>query len=490
MRQNRSGVEAIWLDRAQPGTMDGEKGDAMNNAWFLQDLMSVIADRGRTLLPASLFRADPELGLQDLANALMSGRGEASSVAIAQQLLRHYEILEDDKQRSAFFRYIAERFQPDQERAVERAEAYIADPGRETLQALQKAVESPQQEFIRRLNLAPNGTAAIVHMRKDLLRLDRSNPALQSLDRDIIHLLQSWFNRGFLVLQRIDWKTPALILDRIIDYEAVHEITGWEDLKRRLHPADRRCFAFFHPSLVDEPLIFVQVALMNEVPSTIADVLKEKPKPNANLDVGTPPTVAVFYSISNCQEGLRGISFGNFLIKQVVDELAREHPSLKTFVTLSPVPRFARWLAQANLGGEDAALRDQLSVENAPADGAGPMSVPAEAEHALQSLVARYFLTERRPDGHVVDPVARFHLGNGARLERINVGGDLSPKGLRESHGVMVNYLYEPREIERNHEQFFNDGTVAASKAVRALVKGQAAADAARAIANDLSEAS
>ncbi|MEO1793066.1 MAG: malonyl-CoA decarboxylase [Pseudomonadota bacterium] len=462
----------------------------MNNAWFLQDLMSVIADRGRTFLPASLFGADPELGLQDLANALMAGRGEASSVAIAQQLLRHYEILEDDRQRSAFFRYIAERFQPNEEIAVDRAEAYIANPGRDTLQALQKAIESPQQEFIRRLNLAPNGTAAIVHMREDLLRLDLANPALRSLDRDIIHLLQSWFNRGFLVLQRIDWQTPALILDRIIDYEAVHEITGWEDLKRRLHPADRRCFAFFHPSLVDEPLIFVEVALMNEVPSTIADVLQEKPKGTSEPEMRVPPTVAVFYSISNCQAGLRGISFGNFLIKQVVEELAREHPSLKTFVTLSPVPRFARWLAEADLDGEAAALRDQLVVEADAPEAASIAAVDADDVATLESLAARYFMTERRPDGHVIDPVARFHLGNGARLERINVNGDLSVKGLRESHGVMVNYLYEPREIERNHEQFVNDGTVAASKGVRALVKGQAAADAARAIASDLPKAS
>ncbi|MEO1264074.1 MAG: malonyl-CoA decarboxylase [Pseudomonadota bacterium] len=439
----------------------------MNNAWFFQDLLATIADRGRTLLPASLFKGDTELGLQQLVEALMSGRGEASGVAIARQLLRHYEILEDDQQRSAFFRYLTARLETDETAAVAAATAYAGNPSLETLAELQTAIASPQQEFMRRLNLAPNGTAAIVRMRADLLRIGVDTPELRQLDADMVHLLQSWFNRGFLVLRRIDWQTSAAILDRIIAYEAVHEIDGWEDLKRRLDPVDRRCFGFFHPSLVDEPLIFVEVALMHDMPASIGDVLNEAPKSDADhQQPPADPTTAVFYSISNCQEGLRGISFGNFLIKQVVADLMQDHASLKTFVTLSPVPRFARWLACAQLPPEATAVRDQLAADPADAD-------PA----AVAALAARYFLTARTPTGAVIDPVARFHLGNGARLERINVAADPSAKAQSQSHGVMVNYLYEPREIERNHEQFANQGTVAASKSVRALLRDQHAAD-------------
>ena len=211
-------------------------------------------------------------------------------------------------------------------------------------------MESPRQEFFRRLNLAPGATAEIVAMRRDLIAAD--DPSLALFDADLRHLLSSWFNRGFLVLRRIDWQTPATILDKIIAYEAVHEIQGWDDLRRRLDPADRRCFAFFHPSLIDEPLIFVEVALMSDIPETIESVLQEAPK---NGELAQKPTTAVFYSISNCQEGLRGISFGNFLIKQVVEDLVKEQPSLKTFVTLSPVPNFAEWLA-AQLADPSAVL--------------------------------------------------------------------------------------------------------------------------------------
>jgi malonyl-CoA decarboxylase len=308
-------------------------------------------------------------------------------------------------------------------------------------------------------------------MRRDLLRVLAAEPDLIPVDADLRRLFYVWFNRGFLVLRRIDWNTPAAILEKIIHYEAVHEIHGWDDLRRRLDPTDRRCFAFFHPSLVDEPLVFVEVALMRDMPDAIGKVLEE---PHAET-VGKPPTTAVFYSISNCQEGLKGITFGNFLLKQVVEELAREAPSLKNFVTLSPVPQFAAWLekvAQKDnrpVADEARALIEAMRRSGWP-DGEGEADY-ADIESALMALAAHYFLLAKGFDGRPVDPVARFHLGNGARLERINYLADTSEKGMRDACGLMVNYRYDPKEIERNHEDYANEGIVAASRAVRSLLK-------------------
>ena len=444
-----------------------------SNFGFLQELLSTVADTSRTLLPRALFAGDDKRGLQALVEALMSQRGEASGMVIANQLLRHYVELDDDLRR-VFFQYIAEKLKPDKDKVLAAIAAYEADPGEATLIALQDAVESPRQEFFRRLNMAPGATAEIVAMRKDLIAMMREDPALGSIDRDLGHLLQSWFNRGFLVLRRIDWQTPAAILEKIIAYEAVHEIDGWDDLRRRLEPADRRCFAFFHPSLVDEPLIFVEVALTTSAPDTIGSLLR--PRDPEHRD-GEEPTTAVFYSISNCQEGLRGVSFGNFLIKQVVEELSKEFPALTTFVTLSPVPRFADWLArmrtetgpEALLGEDDRLALEQLDVPGWHNDAA----VVAALRETVMALAATYFLEEKGRGDRPVDPVARFHLGNGARLERINWLADLSPRGLREAHGLMVNYLYVIKDIERNHEAFANEGTVAASRAVRGLLRGR-----------------
>jgi malonyl-CoA decarboxylase len=307
-------------------------------------------------------------------------------------------------------------------------------------------------------------------MRRDLIAT--GDPSLSPLDGDLRHLLASWFNRGFLVLRRIDWHTPATILDKIIAYEAVHEIQGWDDLRRRLDPDDRTCFAFFHPSLVDEPLIFVEVALTSEIPGSIGEVLCEAPK---NGEGAGNPTTAVFYSISNCQEGLRGISFGNFLIKQVAEDLLKERPSLKTFVTLSPVPNFAEWLDAALASNDSAALvtpaeRERLAVLSDP-DWASSEVVAESLKPLLLRLAAGYFLNERASDGRPLDSVARFHLGNGARLERINWLGDTSPKGLTAAHGLMVNYRYELKDIEKNHEAYANEGFVTASRQVHALLK-------------------
>jgi malonyl-CoA decarboxylase len=437
------------------------------NVSFFQELLNSIAERGRLLLERTHDGA-VDGALKELSAALLSGRGEASGVALAGEILSIYSRA-DNSEKIEFFRYLLDDLTPDQEKISTAAQAYLVKATPQTLTELEAAVVSPRQEFFRRLNLAPGATGCIVTMRADLISLLPQAPELAPVDADLMHLLGSWFNRGFLVLRRIDWSTSASTLEKIIEYEAVHEIMGWEDLRRRLDPADRRCFGFFHPSLVDEPLIFVEVALTSEIPSSIQELLSAQSEPESELD-RKAPTTAVFYSISNCQKGLQGISFGNFLIKQVAEDLAKEIPSLKTFVTLSPAPRFAAWLVRTM--NEDAAAADSETL--ALLDDS---SWAAHAQHhdrlnqLLMPLAADYFLTAKTSYGRPVDPVARFHLGNGARLERINWLGDKSAKGLRQSHGIMVNYLYELKDIESNHEAYINEGVIAASKAVRSLLK-------------------
>ena len=405
--------------------------------------------------------------LKDLAKALLSGRGEASGVALAGEILSAYRRA-DDPEKLEFFHFVLEEFTPDEEQIANSAQQYLDNPSPETLGSLEAAVGSPRQEFFRRLNLAPGATKSIVALRADLIRFLPQAPELAAVDADLMHLLGSWFNRGFLVLRRIDWSTSASTLEKIIEYEAVHEIRGWDDLRRRLDPADRRCFGFFHPSLVDEPLIFVEVALTDDIPASIQELLAAKEGDGGNPSADAP-TTAVFYSISNCQKGLQGISFGNFLIKQVVEDLAKEVPSLKTFVTLSPAPRFAAWMVRANSEHPDMVDADILELLS-------DASWAAHAEHqerlkeTLMPLAAEYFLVEKTRRGKPVDPVARFHLGNGARLQRLNWLGDKSAKGLRQSHGIMVNYLYDLGHIEANHEAYVNEGTIASSKSVRSLL--------------------
>jgi malonyl-CoA decarboxylase len=438
------------------------------NVSFLQELLNSIAEQGRHLLPRSLRGPGREDDIEALATALVSSRGEASGVAIAGAVLRQYRRLSAGE-RIEFLGFLARTMQPDEDEVTRAATAYMDEPGQESLRDLQRAVESPRLEFFRRLNLAPGATAQIVALRRDLLAAN--DPGLAAVDADLRRLLASWFNRGFLVLRRIDWQTPAAILEKIIAYEAVHEIQGWDDLRRRLDPADRRCFAFFHPSLIDEPLIFVEVALTDEMPASIGSVLQEAPKTGEAVEA---PTTAVFYSISNCQEGLRGISFGNFLIKQVVEDLLKERPSLDTFVTLSPVPNFAGWLQEvlddADSDLVTAAERGRLQVLDDPG-WASSQQLATAVKPKLLRLAAHYFLVAKASDGRPPDSVARFHLGNGARLERINWLGDTSRKGMSEAHGLMVNYRYDLKDIERNHEAYANEGVVAAAKQVQTLLK-------------------
>ena len=440
----------------------------MANAFFT-DLLSTISERSRTLLRrgGSPDGRQNTSELVELCEALLSGRGEASGTAMAREVLDFYHEL-DAGARLEFFQELARHYGPDREKLAEAIAAWREQPSDDDASDLHFASEPRRQELFRRLNRAPGGTSELVQMRADLLGLMKGHSDLAGLDRDIVHLLSSWFNRGFLVLRKIDWSTPANILEQIIRYEAVHEIRDWNDLRRRIDPADRRCYAFFHPALVDEPLIFVEVALTETIPSAIAPLLAEQ----RELTPIERARTAVFYSISNTQRGLGGISFGSFLIKQVAEELQRELPKLDTFVTLSPVPGFMPWLQQASdvpVSDEERALLENLDksdwFENA--------ELAWQLRAVLEPLAAHYFLKARTPKGRLIDSVARFHLGNGARLERIDWLGDLSSKGMRESAGIMVNYLYRLDDIEKNHEAYANDGLVVASSAVKKLLKGE-----------------
>jgi len=439
----------------------------MNSSAFFADLLQTIADRGRELLG---LRRNDALAHGDLAAAcetLLSSRGEASGVALAREILTRWEAL-DERARLEFLTVLAERFGPDFTRIDEAVAAYLDDKSATMAQHLHGAAEAPRQELIRRLNLAPGGIEALVEMRELLLKHRAEHPDYPTVDADFAHLFSSWFNRGFLVLRRIDWSTPANILEKIIKYEAVHTIRDWDDLRRRLEPGDRRCFAFFHPQLTDDPLIFVEVALTKDAPSAIADLLAAERTPIAPGDAAT----AVFYSISNCQEGLRGISFGNFLIKQVVDELRRELPRLENFVTLSPVPGFAAWLMRERRVDSSLVLSpDDQRILAALDEKDWHIDPPDPLRKALLAAASYYFLKARTPKGTPIDPVARFHLGNGARLERLNFLGDLSPKAIKQAHGLMVNYCYRLDDIEKNHELFVSKGQVAAAPEVRRLLR-------------------
>ena len=413
-------------------------------------------------------------GLMTHCKRLLSERGEANSVAIARDLVARFTAL-PDAQRATFFERLSRDFSPDPKAVLQSAQAYASEPNAPNLLRLTQLTEPPRQELLRRINRTPGGTSSIVAMRRALLARVAKQPELQAVEADFLHLLSSWFNPGFLQLQRVDWNSPAQLLEQIIQHEAVHQIDGWDDLRRRLQP-DRRCFAFFHPQLPHEPLIFVEVALLPEMPAAIAPLIDKASKPM------TPDRfkVAAFYSISNCQPGLKGVSLGNFLIKRVAEELKRELPQLKTFCTLSPIPGFARWLhAGAQCEGLPRARAERLaqSRETLLTHCGGDLGTLAtanalralntDASQALQRLCAYYLGFHSPSQGG--DPVARFHLDNGARLERLNALGDLSAKGSKQSFGLMVNYLYDLDKVETHHEKFIQ-GEVAHSRALASLL--------------------
>lgn len=437
----------------------------MNRMSTLNDLLYSVLERGARLVDwgGSGGKSDKR-SIEDLCRTLLGSKGEASGVALASEILRRFEAA-TRAERLDFFGLLAEKFDLDAEEVSARSRVYIAEPGVETLADLLEAAEPRRQELLRRLNFAPGGTAALVRMRAELLDLLPDNEALRRVDADFQHLLSSWFNRGFLVLQPIDWRTPAHVLEKIIEYEAVHEIDSWDELRLRLQPADRRCFAFFHPAMPDEPLIFVEVALTGEISASIETILA----PSREILPPGDATTAVFYSISNCQKGLKGVSFGAFLIKQVAEDLARALPNLTTFVTLSPVPGFGRWLREQAKGGDNEKAQAALSLT-------GDLDWPRDAETAetlrphITGLAAQYLLEAKGRGDQPLDPVARFHLGNGASLTRINWLADRSAKGLAQSYSVMVNYLYELDEVESRHEDYAEARKIHSSRQVRALL--------------------
>jgi len=445
-------------------------------ARWLEKLWDSVADRGRDLLhlPGGQARDDD---LEALCRALLEGAGEASGTALAREVRLGIEALDADG-RAAFLEMLAARFEPDREAILGAAEAYRANPDDiDAYLELSRVVESPRQELLRLINRAPHATAALVALRAHLLTLLRERPHLRGVDADFQHLFHSWFNRGFLELRRIDWDSPASVLEKLIAYEAVHAIRDWSDLRRRLAD-DRRCFGFFHPALPDDPLIFVEVALVRGMPAAAGPLL------DLDAPVLDPAqaNAAIFYSINNCQDGLRGISFGNFLIKQVAAELAVELPRIETYATLSPVPRLREVLdgldAERNpigraragaLLADLAADLEAASGRSEPVEGLLALLADDPLAHrevlgpALERLTLAYVARAKR-GGLAFDPVAAFHLANGARLERINPYADLSRERIKGSYGVMVNYLYDMDLVERHHERYVNDGLVAVAK--------------------------
>jgi malonyl-CoA decarboxylase len=421
---------------------------------FFNDILSHLFENRWNKLAKPLGAS--ALTTEDLLEAVLTTEGDVSAHVYASQLLQRFDAMSDDEELAFFKQLLSFDLSPNA--LIKAAEAYQRSQSAKDLAEINNHAEPRWQDLFRRLNAVSHGTVALVKMRKKLLTAINTHPELKRLDVGLKSLMLSWFNSGFLVLRPIDWSTSAHLLEKIIAYEAVHEIKSWEDLRTRLAPEDRRCFAFFHPAMPDEPLIFVEVALMNETPAAIQNVL------------GTPrdvlqqheATTAIFYSISNCQHGLAGISFGNFLIKQVARELQRDLPQLKKFVTLSPVPQFRTWLDDR---------KPDLSLEiKTHLDQNQDYGQDQNLGHNLEQAAAEYFLISNRKDNKPNDPVARFHLGNGASLDRINLYGDLSSKGLEQSFGLMVNYLYELDAVEKNHEDYSTNNTVCTSEAIKSLI--------------------
>lgn len=406
--------------------------------------------------------------IRELSANLLNLRGEATSVAIAEEIFAVYRNA-GSEDKKAFFQFLYHNLGIDQQKISAAIKAYQSKPTQALAQDLAKACEASRRELLRTLNTAPGGTMALIEMRDDLQKLIPDDEAFAALDREMLGLFSSWFNRGFLQLRRIDWMTPALTLEKLIEYESVHEIKGWPDLRRRLEK-DRGCYGFFHPAIPDVPLIFVEAALTHGISTDVTQLLQQE-VPRQDPE---PPTTAVFYSINNCLQGLRGVSFGNFLIKQVIEQLAAEVPSITQFVTLSPVPGFMRWLQKAgNLGD----LLSPAELEQVKALLANQFK-PEELQHheLLQQVLPRlsaHYLINEKSRGNPADPVARFHLGNGARLEQINWMADSSPNGLRQSAGLMVNYVYDRKQLARNHEAYEQRGEIAYSAALRKLLQAR-----------------
>ena len=415
---------------------------------FFNDLINSLFDKPNKKKSFNFFSDKKKiLSTRDFIDNVALAKGEVSALGYAEFLMQHCEKL-DEKELIIFFNLMRENFDISSLELSQAVDEYKVNSNSENLITLMKFSEPKRREIFRRCNGISRGTIRLVNLRKRLLGILKKNPELKAVDYDLVYLFKNWFNRGFLILRPINWETPAHILEKIIAYEAVHEINSWDELRLRLAPKDRRCFAFFHPAMQDEPIIFVEVALMKNIPSKIQDVLEEK------RDFLEPDeaNVAVFYSISNCQKGLSGISFGNFLIKQVANDLKFEFNNIKKFVTLSPVPGLRNWIKNKKPKFEMTLEKFKKSEQF------------LKVEPSLMNCAGNYFLNSDRSDGMPNDPVARFHLGNGASLEQINYLGDTSLNGLNLSGGLMVNYLYDLDKVEENHEAYTSENKLNISK--------------------------
>jgi malonyl-CoA decarboxylase len=424
---------------------------------IFQDLMPSLS-LGRwtpSVLRKHLLHEETE-SIESLCEMMMESDGEYSSMLLAERILNAYEAL-DDKARLSFFTTLYDDFDIDVAQIRSALDDYEKTPDAAGLVHLTTVSEPRRQELLRRINLAPGGTRRLVKMREHLLAAMRDAPHLRRVDTDFHHLFNSWFNRGFLVMEPLDWTTPAHILEKIIAYEAVHEIGSWSELRSRLEPADRYCYGFFHPSMGEEPLVFVEVALTDHIPRGIGEILHR----DQDSELADNPTCAIFYSISNCHRGLAGVSFGNFLIKQVATSMKLRFPQLKTFSTISPAPGFRDWLVSMT-----AQEKDLMKLVNEFGADASE-----EVCARLEKVAAWYFLQEKNKRGKPLDPVARFHLKNGAILERINILGNPGSTGMENSLGTMVNYVYDLTKVEHNHEAYVRNNKVICSSQVRKLAK-------------------
>ena len=431
---------------------------------FAKSILDSIADAGEKFLDLT-FSGTSTKSLVNLCRDLVSHKGVASGIALARNVVHQYASL-DMKERLKFFQELSDNFGPDMEAIKKAAKDFELASDSETLRNLASKMESDRRKLFSRMNMAPNGTSAIVALRQDLLGFVREHPEIAAVDEDLAQLLTTWFNPGFLSLERIDWHTEASLLEKIIEYETVHNIADWNDLKQRL-VENRRCFAFFHPALEGEPLIFVEVALVKGMASSVQMIIHDQQRN------GEDPDTAIFYSINNCQKGLTRIPLGNFLIKRVVSEIARDLPSIKTYCTLSPITGFSRWLKN-ELNSTDSGVisltdKDKLDLTNDPSWHRAEGTLKVLKEPLIRACAN--YLVKVKKNNNPINSVARFHFGNGASLHRINWLGDTSKNGFNEYCGLMVNYLYDLKQIESNHEAYVKDRKIAISKSIRSILK-------------------
>ena len=421
----------------------------------LKEIISSIADAGKKLFIKKDFKKNDLESIINLCDDLISNKGAAFGITVARDITELYQTLSIEN-RLLFFKKINEKYKPSFTRVNEAIDAYKTSQNEKTLSDLFKVSEGKRRELFRRMNMAPNGTSSIVALREDLLKTLEDHKDLRALDDDLRHLFRAWFNPGFLKLEKITWDTKAAVLEKIIKYERVHQMKDMNELKRRLGE-DRRFFSYFHPALEDEPIIFVQVALTKGLGKSIQELMKPSIGDQKKNDTAT------FYSISNCQEGLSRVTLGNFLIKRVVYEIQEELPNIKNFGTLSPIPGFADWFSYlkdskiksilANLSDQDLSFLKSQDLK------IGDGRIIANKE-AIIKLVSHYIINEKNEKGLPINDVSRFHLGNGAIVDDIIINANISEVGFKRSYGIMVNYLYELKNIEKNHEDYVNNKKV------------------------------